>query len=186
MGTPRESDTSSLGTSHPLGPAYPEPRSAPPPQAVDQPLDLVCLGACCSMVRESLQLSRVCLREPPPRKYSHLGHRAEARALGFQPLPSHLQSQQGSNDGKQSSFPRELLYRALVTQRPSTHPLSPNCGIWDHQEHKLWSSLFFTWLSFFLCHLRGPQMKGGDHGRPVPEAWHSMSFKARFSCCIHS
>lgn len=118
-------DTSPLGTPHPLGPAYSEPRSAPLPQAVDKPLDLVCLGACCSKVRESLQTSCVCLREPPPGQYSHLGHRPEAWALGFQPLSSHLQGQQGSNDSKQSSFPWELLYRALVSQRSSTYPGPP-------------------------------------------------------------
>lgn len=175
-------DTSPLGAPHPLGPAYPEPRSAPPPQAVGQPSDLVCLGACFSEVRESFQMSCVCLREQWPGQYSHLGHRPEAQALGFQPLPSHLQSQQGSNDS--NSFPRELLYRALVTQRASTHPPPPNCRIWDHQQNKLWPSLSFAWLSF-LCHLRGPQMKEDDHGRQVSGAWHSMSFRARFSCCIH-
>lgn len=107
--------TSPLGPPHPLGPAYPEPRSAPPPQAVGQHLDLLCLGACCSKVRESFQMSPMNLRGPPPGQYSHLGHKPGAQALGFQPLPSHLQSQWGSNNSKQSSFPGELLCRALVT-----------------------------------------------------------------------
>lgn len=79
-------------------------------------------GACCSEVRESLQLSYMCLRETPPGQSSHLGHRPEAPALGFQPLSSHLQSQQGSNDSKRSSFPGELLYRAQCL-RGRTYPL---------------------------------------------------------------
>lgn len=119
-------DTFPLGIPYPLGqPTLSHVQPHLLRQWTSQPLDLVCLGACCSKVRESLQMSCVRLREAPPGQDSHLGHRPEAWALGFQPLPSHLQSQEGSDDSKQSSFPRELLYRALVTHRASTHLRPP-------------------------------------------------------------